>query len=217
MDKQRLRDQGSFTLKRVAVLITVTVAMGGGFFAAVYFFNQWYLRTNSVPLEKILVSLDTKDENSSAQEKQSSQSDITSDLTFFKNLTDKNNPYPTAPPAPSAPQKSAAPTPPPAKISDSPPPPPPAKTLKENSMSQTDTERFTVQVGSFQYRSGAEFLQKDLETKGFSPYIVSVRLDNGLVWYRIRVGKALSRSDADALAWKLQTRAKVKPIVVSDK
>ena len=225
MNEQPRQDQGSFTLTRTAVLIAVAVAVGGGFFSAAFFFNQWYVRVNTIPEEKILISLDSNVEDSSGPAKPSLQSDDSSDLTFFKNLTDKKSPYPTAPPTPLAPRKVAKPLPARnATVAEAPPnlsPPPatPPVTInpEKEPVQKAGLGQYTVQAGSFQSRSGAESLQKNLKAKGFSAYIVPVHMDNGSTWYRVRIGNALLRSDADALATKLQARTKLKPFVVLDK
>lgn len=220
MDKQPPPDQGSFTLKRVVILFVVAIMVGGGFFAVVYFFNEWYVAANAVSEKKILVTLDSKDANSSPSTLTPDQTDASSDLTFFKYLTDQETSYPAVPPEPSispkASKSSLAP------VKSLPPAPPlriPAAAIRPETkpVQQAAGGEYIVQVGSFQSRSSAESLQKELQGKGISSYIVLVRAENGSSWYRVRVGNALPRSDADALAAKLQSLAKVRPMVIPGK
>lgn len=91
------------------------------------------------------------------------------------------------PPAPPAPAQPAAPAPPAA--GEEPPP-----TQKE--------ARYLVQVASYRDKGEAEAAQGKLAERGLPAYLTESRSEENGVWYRLRVGKDLSREEADSLAAK---------------
>lgn len=62
---------------------------------------------------------------------------------------------------------------------------------------------FAVQLGSFNNLDNARTLTKDLENKGYDPYIAEVRSSDS-TFYRVRVGKLESRTEAQYLANRLK-------------
>jgi len=100
-------------------------------------------------------------------------------------------PVPEPAPAPVAPQpKPAAPVQPvkPAEIPQSPKP--------------AAAAAWAVQVGSFAESANASRLRDNLRGKGYPAYVEQVKLTSGTS-YRVRVGPALSRADAEAIQAKL--------------
>ena len=106
---------------------------------------------------------------------------------------------PAAPPAPAAqPSSPAAPQPatPSAAV-------PPQEEQEANS-------RFVVQLASYREKQEAERTQARLSGKGIAAYLLESKRDNG-VWYRIRVGKHLTKTEAEELAAKAGKGAVVLP------
>lgn len=62
--------------------------------------------------------------------------------------------------------------------------------------------RFTVQIASYRDKQEAEGAQAKLAAKGVAAYLVESRLPDKGVWYRLRVGKHLSKEEADQTAAK---------------
>jgi cell division septation protein DedD len=56
--------------------------------------------------------------------------------------------------------------------------------------------RYTLQVSSFQARSEAESMMRQLESSGLRPYLISSYIPRRGMWYRIRVGDFPSRTKA---------------------
>ena len=81
MKKQPHRDLGSLTMKELLVRITVGACIVFSFFSVVYYINQWYLLSRSVPEEKILVPLDSASSSPNAGKKPSEQQSSAQDLT----------------------------------------------------------------------------------------------------------------------------------------
>ncbi|PIU41040.1 MAG: hypothetical protein COS99_06805 [Candidatus Omnitrophica bacterium CG07_land_8_20_14_0_80_42_15] len=64
---------------------------------------------------------------------------------------------------------------------------------------------FSVQLGVFNNLDNAKKLKKDLEDKGYFPYIVEVKSE-GETSYRLRVGKLKSKTEAESLASELKKK-----------
>jgi cell division protein FtsN len=69
---------------------------------------------------------------------------------------------------------------------------------------------YTVQVGAFPSREGAERLQRMLKAKGVESYIVNGRRD---IYFRVRVGSFESRREAERNAAVLQKKTGMKNFV----
>jgi len=62
--------------------------------------------------------------------------------------------------------------------------------------------RFVVQVASYRDKAEAEAAQSKLAGKGVAAYLVESKLADKGVWYRIRVGRHLTKAEAGELALK---------------
>lgn len=60
--------------------------------------------------------------------------------------------------------------------------------------------KFLVQIASYREKKEAEKIQEKLSSKGLAAYVVESKSAERGVWYRVRVGKHLSRDEADDLA-----------------
>ncbi|HJV35651.1 SPOR domain-containing protein, partial [Geomonas sp.] len=103
-----------------------------------------------------------------------------------------SQPAPTAP----APAPAAAPAPAP---EGAPAAAPEAAKASEKGASST---RYTVQIASYRDKKEADAAQAKLAAKGVAAYLVESKVPDKGVWYRIRVGKHLSKAEADELVGK---------------
>jgi cell division protein FtsN len=67
---------------------------------------------------------------------------------------------------------------------------------------QEAAARYTVQVASYRDKPEAEAAQAKLAAKGVAAYLVESNLQDKGLWYRLRVGKHLSKEEAGELAAK---------------
>jgi cell division protein FtsN len=136
-------------------------------------------------------------------------------LTFYKTLPagghgaigsgmnlKKPEPQHPAPPAPAAPGAPAAATTAPAPAA-----PAPATATEE----KPQPGQFVVQVASYRSKQEAEAAQSKLAAKGLAAYLVESKVPERGVWYRLRVGKHLGKSEAEELAGKAGKGAIVLP------
>lgn len=65
-----------------------------------------------------------------------------------------------------------------------------------------ETAGYTVQVASYRDKPEAEAAQAKLTAKGVAAYLVESNLQDKGLWYRLRVGKHLSKEEAASLAAK---------------
>jgi cell division septation protein DedD len=72
----------------------------------------------------------------------------------------------------------------------------------EKSEKNEKSARFVVQVASYREKQEAMVAQSKLAGKGIAAYLVESKLADKGVWYRLRVGRHLSRSEAGDLAGK---------------
>jgi cell division protein FtsN len=136
-------------------------------------------------------------------------------LTFYQTLTapvgpigqssrartdDKaKSPAPAPSPAPSAsPALAAAPS---ASLPAAPP---------------ATAAAWTVQVGAFKSRQQADEVQKRLTEAGFPAVLSPVTLDDGQSRYRVRVGGARSRGEAELLAQQVRARLPLTALVIAN-
>lgn len=76
-----------------------------------------------------------------------------------------------------------------------------------------ETRKYTLQVSSFQDKSQADSLIDELKRKGFESFRVEADV-NGVVWYRVRVGKFEARASAEAEMERLAVvRGDLRPMV----
>ncbi|GFO63403.1 SPOR domain-containing protein [Geomonas paludis] len=69
--------------------------------------------------------------------------------------------------------------------------------------------RYLVQVASYKDRKEADAVRAKLVAKGVAAYLVESKLPDKGVWYRIRVGRHLSRQEAQQVAGKVGSGATV--------
>ncbi|TSK08891.1 MAG: SPOR domain-containing protein [Geobacter sp.] len=74
---------------------------------------------------------------------------------------------------------------------------------------QAAEPRYLVQVASYKDKQEAESARAKLTAKGVAAYVVESKLKDKGVWYRIRVGKHLSKQEAQQLAGKVGSGAAV--------
>ncbi len=74
---------------------------------------------------------------------------------------------------------------------------------------------YTIQVGAFSSKAEAEKLKRRLKKKGYTVFINTSK--RGKILYRVRVGRFLKRSDAEAAALKLSINEKLKTFIVTQK
>jgi len=98
-----------------------------------------------------------------------------------------------AAPAPAAPPSASLPTAPPATAA-----------------------AWTVQVGAFKSRQQADEVQKRLTEAGFPAVLSPVTLDDGQARYRVRVGGARSRGEAEQLAQQVRARLPLTTLVTAN-
>ena len=74
---------------------------------------------------------------------------------------------------------------------------------------QASEPRYLVQVASYKDKKEAEAVRSRLSAKGIAAYTVESKLQDKGVWYRIRVGRHLSKQEAQQLAGKVGSGATV--------
>jgi len=77
-----------------------------------------------------------------------------------------------------------------------------------------DAKAWAVQVGSFSNPDNALGLRNKLRQNGYHAFVEKVTTSKGEV-YRVRVGPEVKRSEAEALQQELQTKLKLKGLVVA--
>jgi cell division septation protein DedD len=67
---------------------------------------------------------------------------------------------------------------------------------------QQPAQQFVVQIASYRSKQEAESAQSKLASKGIAAYLAESKLPDRGVWYRLRVGRHLSKAEAEELAGK---------------
>ena len=114
-----------------------------------------------------------------------------------------------SPPAPKSEQEAPAEEPKPSV--EIKPAKPPVKEPKPASTSTT--KAWVVQVGSFSKRENAMRLRDQLRSKGYKTFVEQISAADK-IFYRVRVGPVVSRSNALDLQKELQTKMKLKDTAV---
>ena len=79
------------------------------------------------------------------------------------------------------------------------------KNLETGKNNNKTTPGFSIQVGSFQKIELAEFLETDLETKGYPVYVESAFIDEkSEVLYRVFVGRFSTKIEAEKIGIKIE-------------
>ncbi|ACH39294.1 SPOR domain protein [Citrifermentans bemidjiense Bem] len=71
--------------------------------------------------------------------------------------------------------------------------------------------RYLVQIASYRDKKEADAAQSKLSAKGVAAYLSESKVQGKGVWYRLRVGRHLSKAEADQLAAKLGSGATALP------
>lgn len=222
MEKETPQSQGDFNPSTLPIRLVIGGAVMVAFFVLLYLIDQWYVRSRSQPEQQKLVTLDepvtTSEQAASKASNPKTSSDP--DLTFFKSLTETQDPRLMTPPPPLPPSKDK-PIPPsstglPSQVASAPPQPStPVQPPQASAPAAALT--YAIQVGSFQSLMSAEEVRDRLKKAGFSSYIVSAEIEKGKNWYRVRVGTRLPRGDAEVLAERVRNQANLSPLVISEK
>ena len=72
---------------------------------------------------------------------------------------------------------------------------------------------YSIQVGAFKDRVGADKVVAQLKQKGFTAFVVAPDAAGGL--YNVRVGRFVARADAERVRNQLRDREKFKPFIVT--
>lgn len=110
-------------------------------------------------------------------------------------------PVPSPTPSPNAAVKKAAPEAPLADVSE------------EIAVPRASLEAWTVQVGSFADNNNARGLIKRLRDDGFPAYLERA-VDNTTTTFKVRVGPQVSRAAAKSVAAELESKQKIKGLVM---
>jgi len=92
--------------------------------------------------------------------------------------------------------------------------PPAPKSGPQASPERSGAGQYTVQVAAIREESRALNLEDRLNRKGYSAYIVKTELQDKGVWFRVRVGRFLTREAALSIAEKIETNEKLETLVV---
>ena len=135
-------------------------------------------------------------------------------LTFYQTLTAPLGPTGQSSRA-RAEERGVAPAPAPA--------PAPALTAPPSALAAVATPAaaappvmWTVQVGAFRSRQQADGVQRRLAEAGFPAVLSTVALEDGQSRYRVRVGGARSRGEAEQLAQQVRARVSVTTLVTAN-
>ncbi len=117
-----------------------------------------------------------------------------------------------SPPAPKTESEAPAVEQKPA-TADKKPSPPPVKETKTDTATTTTPKAWVVQVGSFSKRDNAMRLRDQLRSKGYKTFVEQISAADK-IFYRVRVGPVVSRSNALDLQKELQTKMKLQDTAV---
>ena len=76
---------------------------------------------------------------------------------------------------------------------------------------------YCVNVGSFKLKNSTERVCGDLKKQGYEPTVETVTLKDGNTWYRVTVGSFATREEAGKFGRELESKTKIKPMVVKKK
>ena len=96
--------------------------------------------------------------------------------------------------------------------------PPPQETAEQPKMAKAAATGFySVNVGSFKLKASTDRVCRDLKKNGFAPAVETVTLNDGNTWYRVTVGSFATRDEAAVLGRELESKTKIKTMVVKRK
>jgi cell division septation protein DedD len=192
-NRPRKESGGMFALWSIAVLL-VTFGVGVA--------TGWFLfkGTHKTPPAPAVAQAAKKNEPAAAAVQQKQEPPPETPLTFYNTLPaggkaamgsgmnlkkpQTSHPAPASAPAPAAAAPAAA---------------------------AEKQPHYTVQVASYRDKKEAEAAQTKMAAKGVAAYLVESKLQDKGVWYRLRVGKNLSKPEAEELAGKSEEGAIVLP------
>lgn len=76
-------------------------------------------------------------------------------------------------------------------------------------------KEYTIQIKAVQSKTEAEQISTDLNSKGYSSYIIKSDLPEKGLWYRIRIGKFKNRSQAKKIAEEFKRKEKMDYYIAS--
>ena len=88
----------------------------------------------------------------------------------------------------------------------------PART-KADDFSKLNQASFSVQVGVFVSEEEANQLVRQLQGKGYMPFVLSTTDDESRMWFAVRVGTYTDVADAARAAFNIATQEKIKTFV----
>jgi DedD protein len=112
-----------------------------------------------------------------------------------------------------------APEPEPAQIAEQEPPPPPEAVERPApprivpASYQPAPGKYSVQVGAFSQKQNADAVLRDLESRGYQPYVVEMP-GSRKVLHAVRIGRYAERAEALRAASELREREKISAIVI---
>jgi len=205
------RESGPLIFLKWLIAFTAVFGTGVG--------TGWYLKGLRTP-QPVLPAPAPKKELPAAPAAEAPAPKPDQPLTFYKTLPQggkgaigtglnlkKNEPasapHEQAPPAPAAPNASApvAPAAGPAAPAGGTPP----------ADAKGDGTRYVVQLASYRDKQEALSAQGKLTEKGTAAYLVESRLPDKGIWYRLRVGRKLTKAEALEMAAKFGKGAAVLP------
>jgi cell division septation protein DedD len=122
-------------------------------------------------------------------------------------------------PQPAAPVRPA-PEPPPQVVRQEPPPPveeepPPVQTasLSQPEPEPAETGPYSVQIGAFRSKENSDAVVRDLESRGYDPFVVPLTTRRRSVLHTVRIGRYTTREEALQAASDLREREKLDTII----
>ena len=98
-------------------------------------------------------------------------------------------------------------------VKKEPPKPPPKQAITSKSEAKPPAKVYTVQVAAVKVAKDADRLVGQLKKKGYPAYRIISKVQGKGIWFRVRVGKYNSRTDARDTMQKLE-KSGMKPILV---
>jgi cell division protein FtsN len=131
------------------------------------------------------------------------------DLTFYKNLKDKNEF--------SGKREALVGLIPPSTSPSRPPEPSPGNSLKRNPPDDRSlSPRFTLQVASMRDHHKALHLSERLAKKGFPSYVIPAEIPEKGTYYRVRIGHYVTRKSAEGVLEQLKQRGEKEAIIAKE-
>lgn len=195
----------SLSLSQIVSRIVILAAVLGFFFLLVLLINHWYLHSLIETPPGLPANAAPPPDSAEHPAPLEKPSDREVTLTFYETLNQASSPGTT----------SLLPTPERQDDSGSNASAPPSPATAPPTSSPTPSASYTVQVGSFRSREGADAIANVLAAQGVASTIAAITTAQGEIWYRVRVGNYSRREDAEKAAQELRQKANVQPFVMS--